>query len=165
VDVVTTHDARTAGVALAVSIAALVLPGSTAVAAAGRSTAPVGTNYAGFVKGGWPIAIQVSKDGREIVQAAIGVDMTCRSGSFGYDDGYFKVAITRSGAFKASFANQLVDNGQGRFSLWSGEVKGTFNRARTRVSGTWHVHDTERDAMGNATDQCDSGVVKFTAEQ
>jgi hypothetical protein len=99
------------------------------------------------------------------VRAAIGVDMTCQSGSFGYDDGYFKVAITKSGAFKASFANQLVDDGQGRFSLWSGEVKGRFNRARTRVTGTWHVHDTDRDAIGNPTDQCDSGVVKFSAEQ
>jgi hypothetical protein len=57
------------------------------------------------------------------VRAAIGVDMTCQSGSFGYDDGYFKVAITKSGAFKASFANQLVDDGQGRFSLWSGKSK------------------------------------------
>jgi hypothetical protein len=81
-----------------------------------------GTHYAGFVKDGWPIAVQ------------------------------------------GSFANPLVDDGQGRFSLLSGEVKGRFNRTRTKATGTWHVHDTERDAMGNPTDQCDSGVVKFTAE-
>jgi hypothetical protein len=78
------------------------------------------------------------------------------------------VADMRSSAhrlFKASFGNDLVDDGGGRFTLFSGEMHAHFNRARTVVTGTWRLRDTERDAMGNATDQCDSGAVRFTAQR
>jgi hypothetical protein len=52
-----------------------------------------------------------------------------------------------------------------RLLLGCAAAASRFNHARTVVTGTWHVHDTERDAMGNTTDQCDSGVVRFTAQR
>jgi hypothetical protein len=73
---------------------------------------------------GWPVAIRVSQDGRQVVLAGIGIDLRC-----------------------------------------SGDMHAKVNHARTVVCGTLHIHDTKRDAAGNATDQCDSGAVKFTAQR
>jgi hypothetical protein len=123
------------------------------------------TSYTGVAKG-WPVAIRVSHDGRQVVLAGIGIALKCGSGSgFSVPDVYGRLSITKTGTFKASYANQLVDDGGGRFSRYSGEMHARLDRARTVVTGTWQVHDTERDAMGNAVDQCDSGAVHFTAQR
>jgi hypothetical protein len=140
-----------------------------ATAAALLSAAPAtaadrDTSYTGLAKG-WPVAIRVSQDGRQVVLAAIAIDLRCQSGGgFTSPDVYEKLTLTKSGAFKAAYKDQLVDDGQGRFSNYTGDMHAKFNHARTVVSGAWHVHATERDATGNATDQCDSGVVRFTAQ-
>ena len=144
---------------LGCAAAAALLSAAPATAAGGD------TSYTGVAKG-WPVAIRVSQDGRQVVLAGIGLDLICGSGSrFSAPDVYGKLSITKTGTVKGSFADELVDDGGGRFSRWSGQMHARFNRARTVVTGTWQVHDTERDAMGNATDQCDSGAVKFTAQR
>jgi hypothetical protein len=135
------------------------------LAAAPAIAADPDISYTGVAKG-WPVAIRVAQNGRQVVLAGIGLDLKCGSGGgFSEPDVYGKLSITKTGTFKAAYAGQLVDNGGGRFSLYSGEMHARFNRARTVVTGTWHVHDTERDAIGTTTDQCDSGAVRFTAQR
>ena len=43
-------------------------------------------------------------------------------------------------------------------------MTGRFNKARTRVSGTWTFKATFRDAAGAVVDTCDSGIVNWSAK-
>jgi len=149
-------------IAVAVGALAVVAIAATGAAAAGGRSG----NYAGFTKSGWPVALRVAPNGRRIAKVAIGLDMTCQSGGgYGAYDSYVSVAIKPSGAFKSSYSDFLVDEGQGHVAALSGQISGTFNRTRTAVSGRLQMHDTERDGQGNPTDQCDSGSVAFSASR
>jgi hypothetical protein len=145
---------------VALCVSALVTPAGAASPPKGGGT------YGGFTKSGWPLVIQVARSGKQVTRAGIVLDMTCTSGvRFPFPDNYNKLAISKSGAFKSSFADELIDEGQGHFALLSGSISGKLNRARTKITGTWTLHDTERDAQGTPTDQCDSGTVRFSANQ
>jgi hypothetical protein len=136
------------------------------VAAPAMAAKSGGTGYVGFTSSGSPIAIQVSHSGKQIAKAAMELTMTCKSGTQApFTDRYRNIRISKSGAFRTGFANQPVDEGNGKTATLSGELSGKFNKARTKVSGTWHLHVDEKDATGALTDQCDSGNAHFSATQ
>ena len=145
---------------LAVGLGAAVFFVGPAAAAGG------GTGYAGTTSQGWPVAVTVSSSGKQVVRIGAGLDLKCTSGGFLAEPDYYgRLTIKKTGSFQSHFENQLIDLGGGRTALLSGDLKGKFNRARTKVSGTWHLSETDRDNLGNPTNQCDSGTVKFSATQ
>jgi hypothetical protein len=142
-----------------VSVLAVAAPAATAKSGGG-------TGYVGFNGSGDPVAIQVARSGKQIARAAMELHMTCTSGDqFPFIDRYRGVRVSKSGAFRSSFTNQIVDEGQGKTAVLSGSLVGKFNKARTKITGTWHFHDDEKDATGALTDQCDSGTAHFSATQ
>lgn len=145
----------------------LTITAAFAIAAAPALAAKSGgTGYVGFTSSGSPIAIQVSHSGKQIAKAAFELNLTCKSGTQApFTDRYRNVRVSKSGAFRTGFANQTVDEGNGKTATLSGELSGKFNKARTKVSGTWHLHVDEKDATGTLTDQCDSGNAHFSATQ
>jgi hypothetical protein len=137
-----------------------------AMAAPAMAAKSGGTGYAGFTSTGAPIAIQVSHDGKQITRAGMELSLKCTSGAeVPFPDLYRRVRVSKSGAFKSSFANQPLDLGNGQTAVFSGSLSGKFNRARTKVSGIWHLHFDAKDAAGTVTDQCDSGNTRFSAIQ
>jgi hypothetical protein len=98
--------------------------------------------------------------------AVIGLHLRCTSGLEGdFSHGFFNVAVNKERKFRASFGpiTQRADDGT-TYEL-EGDISGALNRARSKVSGKWHLKVTEHDSAGAVTDTCDSGSVRWTAKQ
>jgi hypothetical protein len=145
---------------------ALALIAVLAVPAVATAASKGGTGYVGFNSSGDPVAIQMARSGKQIAKAAIELRMKCTSGDqFPFIDRYRGVKVSKSGKFRSTFANQVVDEGQGKTAVFSGSLIGKFNKARTKITGTWSLHSDEKDATGAVTDTCDSGTTHFSATQ
>jgi hypothetical protein len=133
-----------------------------------KRPALAGVMFGGVTAAGEPVVIQVSRDGREIVKAAIALHQQCQSSGatvFVPDD-YVHVPISATGAFQTG--------GEWGFPLTeppvtgvtdTGHLSGQFNRAMTSVTGTWSLLAVFNNATGATVDRCDSGAVGFTAIQ
>jgi hypothetical protein len=159
-----------AGAASATAISAAQPPRSTRLvhrsAPAAKTPAPAGVVFGGRTAQGWPIAIEVSKDARQVVREDVGLRLQCTSGTFtNQTDAYAKLPLSTTGRFTASFAQNAVDVGNGHKADFSGSMKGKLNARRTSGTGTWSMKLIEHDATGAVVDTCDSGVVTWKVKQ
>jgi hypothetical protein len=120
---------------------------------------PAGVVFGGVTSQGLPVAIEVSRDGREVVVMAMAMPLTCQqSGASIILPAVYKHApISASGAFQDSFEGSDSEGTE------KGTVTGRFNQSMTTVSTTWTVTLTVHSSMVN--DMCVSGAVSFTAIQ
>jgi hypothetical protein len=82
--------------------------------------------------------IEVSKNGRKVLNANVGIRMTCTSGTtVTVPDSYKGVPVTKKRTFSVSFDPVTQRNSDATTTDLEGSMKGTFNKARTKVSGTW----------------------------
>jgi hypothetical protein len=135
-----------------------------------RRSAPAGVVFGGVTSAGWPVVIQVSRDGREIVRATMAVPQQCQpSGAeANMPDYYTHVPISSTGAFQSSSEGSVSFTavpGSNVLAAATGQLSGKFNQAGTSVTGKWSLVVVVRDASGATVDRCDSGVVSFTAVQ
>lgn len=131
------------------------------------NNAPVGQVFGGASSQGWPIAIEVSKDGRQVVRALAGIELKCTSGdSMRIPDAYVKVPLSAKGKFSASFGPmQIGTTPEGQKVMGQGSAAGSRNAAATKMKGTWKLTTTFIDPAGATVDTCDSGNVNWTAKQ
>ena len=156
-----------AGLTICPAIAASASPGPGLAAKAAKSSArhaskrgaKAGGMYAAVRDDGLPVAIQVSRDGREVVRMAAAVPLRCQpSGNMLVLPAAFAhVPIAASGAFQAS-----VEAHEGDVTLVS-SVTGRFNPAMTAVTTTWTMKVTGPNA--GVSDTCESGASSFTASR
>ena len=116
----------------------------------------------GLTSKGWPVYIQLSANGRQIVRALAGIEAPCsKGGAFAFPDKWTRVPV-RNRRFRTAFRDSFLDEGR------QVDVEGTFagrvNRKRTVVSGTWSSKAAFHEADGSV-DTCDSGVLKYTARR
>jgi hypothetical protein len=131
-----------------------------------RSAAAAGVTFGGLTAQGWPVVIQFNKSQRRVVRAVIGLELRCTSGGFAnMPDGFVNLRVNTRRKFRASFGpiTQRYDDGS-TYDL-EGSISGALNRARSKVSGKWHLKVTDHDSAGAVTDTCDSGSVRWTAKQ
>ncbi len=152
-----------AGIALAVPLAA---PASTHNGTAVAAKAVPGVVLGGTNSQGWPVVLEVSKNGRRVVKAISGLRLNCTSGSFAsLFDRYGQLTIKKNRKFAFAFDPTTERNDDGTTTEFVGSISGTFNKARTKASGRWQLKATERDAAGTVTDTCDSGSVSWSVKQ
>lgn len=158
------------GLACAVAVGGLVVFPLTAAAtddvvrSRAMATKTSGTVYGGATSQGLPIVIQTSKSGRK-VKALIAIRLKCTSGAiFTLPDGY-SMAVSKKGKFGGTFGPETNRNQDGTSTDFEGSLSGTFNKARTKVSGKWSFKGTDRDMAGAVTDTCDSGSVSWAVKQ
>jgi hypothetical protein len=173
---------RAATIAAATLLAALALPYAAGARASGSAGAPLralaatASSNGAFVFGGftpqdWPVVVQLSRDRHTISRAAIGLDLKCNSTNrfaSGYrvePDEYKRVPLGPHGRFQASFESMIVRYDDGSFDVYSGRAQGKANSAWTKLSGTWQLHVTEYSTSAAVVDDCDSGVVRWTARR
>jgi hypothetical protein len=163
---------RRMGGACAVAVAALAVCPLAAAARPDRgSPRAVGAAAAGTVYGGataqqFPVVITASKNGRKVARAHIAIRLTCTSGAtVTLPDGYVGLSVSKKRKFSAAFGPETNRNPDGTTTDLEGTMRGAFNKARTKVSGTWTFKWTDRDASGAVTDTCDSGSVSWKAKQ
>jgi hypothetical protein len=131
------------------------------------SMAARGVVFGGFTPQDWPVAIEVSKDRRRVVRAAIGLTLACAPSGLTarIPDAYRNLPLSKSGRFSSSFGPNPFPNPDGTTTEFQGSVTGRMNAKRTSMSGTWQLTAVDRDAAGTITDTCDSGKVAWTAKQ
>ena len=161
---------RRAGVLAVLALASAPLVAAAAPrhdrAAATISAAAAGVVYGGVTPQDFGLMVEVKPSGRQIVRAATGIRLTCTSGSFfNVSDGWSRVSVSKKGKFGADFGPEIERNEDGTSIDSEGTFGGKFNRSRTRVSGTWTLKITFRDATGVVTDTCDAGTVSWSAKQ
>jgi hypothetical protein len=160
--------ARRYGVLATALLATAGLAGSAAPSqgsSAASRAATVGTSYGGVTSQDFPVVVDVNRRRSRVVRAVIAIRLSCTAGGFlTIPDGYTRLRIRR-GKFIASFGPVTQRNPDGTTSDLEGSISGTFNSARTKVSGTWAFKATEHDTAGAVTDTCDSGNVSWSAKQ
>jgi hypothetical protein len=131
-----------------------------------QSAALRGVVYGGRTAQVWPVMIEVDQSRRRVMEAVIGLDLTCTSGaSFSESDRWVNMRVNARRKFSARFGPEAEHNPDGTTSDWEGSVTGRFNRARSRISGTWRLRVTDYDTAGAVADTCDSGNLRWTAKQ
>ena len=125
-----------------------------------------GTVYGGVTSQDFPVVIQTNRNGRKVTDAMIAIRANCTSGGFVVlPDGYRDVSVSKKRKFSASFGPTTERNDDGTTTDLEGSISGSFNKARTKASGKWSFKATEHDAAGAVTDTCDSGSIRWTAQQ
>ncbi len=146
-------------------IGALVLPAS-ALADYGPKRAV----YGGKATGGetanrvHPVSVTLSRNGKQIKQLRLTAPAACTpSGSLNPSPAWEDVKIRRNGEFSDTdqFTQRTAD-GSERIT-WSSQVQGKL----TERGGSGKSRDvaTVRDASGNVTKKCDTGVVRFNLKR
>lgn len=128
---------------------------AVAVPAAGRV-------LGGFTSQGWPIVVEISKNGKGIPLVGAGLEMRCASGNrYPLEDGWEQLPISTSG--KVHAAVTIPPSAGSSVSLTGGSdsLTGRVNRQRSTFSGVWQLHLTFGESSGQS-DHCDSGRVTFT---
>jgi hypothetical protein len=163
---------RRIGWACAVAAGALVMSPLTAAASPEHGSlraahgGAAGTVYGGVTAQDFPIVIVTSKNRRKVVKATIGIRLTCTSGaSASVPDTFAALPVSKKRRFGASFGPETNRNDDGTTTDFEGSISGRFNKARTKVSGTWSFKATDHNAAGAITDTCDSGSVTWRAKQ
>jgi hypothetical protein len=116
-----------------------------------------GTVFGAVTAGGLPAVIQVSRDGREVVEMAMAIPVRCEP------DGvtvlvpttYRSAPIGASGAFGDGFEGSDSEGSA------KGTVAGKFNRSMTTVRSIWDATIVVTGPTGPET--CTSGPVSVTA--
>jgi hypothetical protein len=153
-----------AAIALAVPLAAPASTHSTGSAVAGA--AATGVAFGGLTAQGWPVVVELSKNGRRVVRASTGLRLNCTSGGFyNVPDRYARLPVSKSRKFSFKFGPTTERNADGTTTDFEGSISGSINKARSKASGRWNLKLTERDAAGTVTDTCDSGSVSWSAKQ
>ena len=146
---------------------ALVAVGGTTMVAAGAEAAAVGsgTVFGGFTADEFPVVVETSKSGRKVVRIGLGLEMTCTSGgAFALPDRDDNLRVNGKRRFSRS-STVTLRNDDGTATAVEFNRAGAFNKARTKVTGTWASKMTFRDAAGAVTDTCESGTVRWSAKQ
>ena len=150
---------------LSLCAASLVLP-----AGASAAYGPERGVYGGKATGGdvanrvHPVSVFLSKDGKKIKTLRMTAPAACTpSGSLNTSPAWTDVKIARNGSFSDSdkFVQRSSDGSE--VTTWESNVQGEL----TGKGGSGKARDvaTVRDANGNVTKTCDTGVVRFSLER
>ena len=118
----------------------------------------------------YPVVIQLSKTGRKVVRADIGLDLKCQiPPDITIPDGVKNIPVSAKGKFSAEQPVTRIPaspaTGIPALDI-SAKLTGTVNKARTRIKGTWQrkvvIYDPNDPTGVAVVDTCDTGVLKFT---
>jgi hypothetical protein len=149
---------------------------AVAVPSAGIATArptakkPVspGVVLGGHTAQSWPIVIETSHDGREVVRIDVALSVKCPATgtSSVWSDIIERVPISSTGRFSATSHSTAITLASGQKGDVSDHLKGTINARRTAGSGTWSFDVIVHDPTTNAVvDTCHSGNVTWKVKQ
>jgi len=106
------------------------------------------------------------KNRRRIAETRIGFDMRCTSGgSYSDWDIWVGLRVNRRHKFSSSYGPETQRFKDGTTGDFWGEISGTVNRAGSKISGGAHFKSVYYDGAGAVTDRCDSGRLRWTANQ
>jgi hypothetical protein len=153
----------------------LAIAALTSLAAAGpiaiAQGATLGTVFGGVTAQDFPVVIQLSKTGRKVVRADIGLDLKCQMPpDITIPDGVKAIPVSAAGKFSAEQPVTRIPadpvNGVPALEI-SAKLTGAVNKARTKIKGTWQrkvvIYDPNDPTGVAVLDTCDTGVLRYTA--
>jgi hypothetical protein len=164
---------RMLAVAVLATVAATIPIAAAQAAASSKTSVAQGFVYGGVTASGFPVVIQLSKSGKKVALASIGLDLKCQTpgGDLMLPDSFKNISIA-GGKFASTYGPQDVPGDAASpisKLVVTGRITGKVNKARTTVTGTWSqrvVAIAASDPTGaTILDTCDSGVVRYTAKQ
>jgi hypothetical protein len=114
--------------------------------------------FAGTMKNGAPVVLEVSPGMDRITSLLIPWTAECKSGGRLWDTADLTGPITAAGAFSGS-PNAMLDLGEGRVARETAVLDGTVSKRFAR--GTWRLQASIVDAAQTEIDTCDTGPVTF----
>jgi hypothetical protein len=157
------------------AMASLATAGSLAVAQGAAATTKAGVAhgviYGGFTTQDYPVVLELSKTGRQIVKASIVLDLKCAvPPDASLPDSYTKLPISAAGKFAYTAPVTRIPATPTTPAIdVSGTITGQIDKAKTRIKGTWQLKIVSHDPMDPTgvavSDTCDSGVLHYTARQ
>lgn len=126
---------------------------------------PAGEVLGGLTSQGWPIVIELAKNGKKFSLVRAGLVMRCTvGGSLPLEVGDDNLPISSDGRVHYALLIPPSPGSGSGVTLAGGSERfaGKLNRKRSTFSGMWQLHLTFVLASGQ-TDQCDSGRVRLTA--
>jgi hypothetical protein len=139
-------------------IAVILAVASLAPAALGRPSKDV--TYGGKTSAKWPVMVQVSRDGRQVVYAVAAWTVRCTDGSYTDTEEFAQVPISANGKFSKSYDTGDIQDGTTTYR-YAASITGKLNKQRSRIAGTVHVMSHYKDDSVDST--CDTGTVKYVA--
>jgi hypothetical protein len=122
-----------------------------------------GVVYGGMTSNGWPVIVEVTRDGRFVKRMVGGIFAKCNvDGIYTFPSQWRDLRISRAGVFKEAYVDTDVEDGLEVTYAESFAAK--FNRARTRITGKWRASAAFQMPDG-AVNVCDTGPLRFTAQQ
>jgi hypothetical protein len=153
-------------------IAVAVAVSLTGIASArprAKKPQPPGVVFGGQTAQRWPIVLEVSHDGRQVVRIDAALDVKCvtTGATSVFSDGYQHVPLSATGSFTSSFGPSTnVTLLSGQKGDLSGRIKGKLNARGTSGSGTWSLDVVVHDpTTGAVVDNCHSGNVTWKVKQ
>ena len=156
------------------ALASVAVAGPIAAAEGASSSAKAaqGLVFGAVTAQGYPVVIQLSKTGRQVTRATIGIELKCQvPGDITIPDDVTKIPVSAAGKFSAEQPVTRIpaDPAAGLPAIdVSAKLTGTVNKARTRIKGTWQrkvvVYNPADPTGTQILDSCDSGVLNFTAK-
>ena len=131
-----------------------------------RTAAATGVFYGGRTPDDWPVVIELSKNRRQVVQAIVGLELSCTSGrAVNLRDLWINIDVNKRRKFRATTGVITRRNDDGTSTDVESTISGALNRARSKVSGRWRLKLTIYTSTGEVIDACDSGTVRWSAKQ
>jgi len=122
---------------------------------------------------GYPVVVELSKTGRKVVNATIGLEVKCQMPpDITLPDTFTNMTISKTGKFKGvvPLTRLPADPATGQPAIdVTASVSARVNKARTRITGTWQrrivIYDLTDPTGVKVFDTCDTGPLRFTAKQ
>ena len=151
----------------AAAAAVMSLAGIASAQPTAKTPAPPGVVFGGRTAQAWPIAIEISHDGHQVVRADIALSVKCGTlATSVFHDSYARIPLSAAGSFSSSFGPETFDFAPGQKGDLTGKLKGKLNARRTSGTGTWSLNVVVHDAAtGALVDTCRSGNVTWKIKQ
>lgn len=120
-----------------------------------------GRSFAGLTSDGRPIVVERSRDGRMLDSLWVSWFAPCQSGgAWGIGEQLLRFRVSRTGRFGEPFTDD-VQPPEGGTRVFAYLLRGLART--TRLSGTFRVEVTDKDAAGATTDSCDTTLLSWSA--
>lgn len=147
----------------AIAMMAAVAIAAPANAAPAPESRAVPTTLAGFTSQHMPSFFKLSTNGKELVVGTVALNMSCASGDRGtIEDEFRYLTIKPNGTLSGAWAVPPTKSSDGYTTGGTGTLAARMSHNHLKLIGTWRVQQTYISPTGQS-DQCDSGLVRFTA--
>lgn len=141
--------------ALAIGLAA-----AAPAPAAPAAPSPFAGTASAFTSRGFPVVVEVSRDGRQVTRAVAGLRLSCSNGEFAnVDDLFTKLPLSASGRASRRYAGGTGVGWDGAPATFSGFMSVSISRRTRALTGVWQLTETAVQPDGS-TRVCSSGTVR-----